>query len=346
MSYTCGMLLPEMLKDLPEDIREAFSGKEVLITGGLGFIGSNLAHALVPLGAKVTILDALLPPYGGNRFNVADIAEKLELIDGDIRDKALLDTLVVGKDFIFHLAGQVSYIDSKTKPFDDLDFNGRGNLTVLEAVREHAPTARILFSSSRLVYGKILTLPVREDHPTNPLSLYGIHKLLGEKYYRYYAHEFGIHGVSLRIPNPYGPRQQMKHGKYSIVGWFLRQALEDKVISIYGDGTQERDYIYITDIIDALLRLIVKGEAGEVYNVGSPERLRFVDMVDAIIKEVGSGSKEHVPWPATYERNETGDYIADTSRLAHVTGWRARVHFQEGLREMARYYRDHRAEYW
>jgi UDP-glucose 4-epimerase len=323
-----------------------FAGKRVLITGGLGFIGSSLAQALVPQGAHVTILDALLPAYGGNRFNLSGIEDKVELVDGNILDQELVEKLVTGVDYIFHLAGQVGYVDAKTQPFVDLDYNGKGNLIMLEAVRHVAPAARILFSSSRLVYGKILTLPVTEDHPTNPLSLYGIHKLLGEKYYTYYAHEFGVQGVSVRIPNPYGPRQQMKHSKYSIVGWFVRQALENQTIKVFGDGKQERDYIFISDIVEALLRLIAKGTAGEAYNIGSHERLQFVDMVDMIIKEAGGGQKELVPWPADYEKNETGDYRADTTKLAAATGWQPEVNFADGIREMVEYYRTNKKYYW
>lgn len=337
------MLTPE---HVPTEVRAALSNKRVLITGGLGFIGSNLARTLVSLGATVTILDALLPPYGGNRFNVHDIEDQLTLVDGNILDEALMGRLIKDSDYIFHLAGQVGYLDSKEQPFLDLEFNGKGNLIVLEAIRHHAPHARVLFSSSRLVYGKIVTTPVREDHPTNPLSLYGIHKLLGEKYYAYYANTFGVHGVSVRIPNPYGPRQQMKHARYSIVGWFVRQALDNKTITIYGDGHQERDYIYIDDIVDALLRLIVHGSPGEAYNIGSHERLRFVDMVDRILAEVGSGQKEHVPWPTDYEKNETGHYVADTSKIMNLTQWQPRVNFADGIQEMVAYYREHRPHYW
>lgn len=334
------------VEQIPREVQQALAGKNVLITGGLGFIGSNLTYPLVALGARVTILDALLPPYGGNRFNIHGLEKDVELVDGDIRDAELMNKIVQGKDLVFSLAGQVSYIDSKDQPFVDLDFNGRGHLTILEALRHVAPQARALFSSSRLVYGKIHTIPVREDHPTDPLSLYGIHKLLGEKYYRYYADTFGIPTVSLRIPNPYGPRQQMKHSKYSIVGWFVRQAMENKTITIFGDGKQERDYLYIDDIVSALLALSVQGEGGEVYNVGTHERVRFVDMVDAVLREVGSGSKEHVPWPEHYEKNETGNYIADTKKIETGTGWKPQVPLAQGVKEMVAYYKEHHAQYW
>lgn len=323
-----------------------FKGKEVLITGGAGFIGSCLAQTLVPLGARVTILDALLPLYGGNLFNLHGIREQVEFVEGDIRDQVLVEKLVKGKDIIYNFAAQVSYIDSKDKPFLDLDINGKGHLTVLEAVRSVAPAAKVMFSSSRMVYGRILTTPVGEQHPTDPLSLYGIHKLLGEKYYRYYADTFGIDTVSVRIPNPYGPRQQMKHSKYSIVGWFVRQAMEGKAIRIFGDGSQERDYLYIDDIVRAFCELTAHGKAGEVYNIGTHERIRFVDMVDAVLRNVGSGSKEHVPWPKDYEKNETGNYIADTSKIMAVSRWQPTVMLEDGIRQMVEYYRQYQSHYW
>lgn len=319
---------------------------KVLITGGAGFIGSNLAHALVKQGAQVTVLDALLPLYGGNEFNLEWIREQIEFVKGDIRDEELVKKLVVGKDFIYNFAAQVSYIDSKDQPFLDLDINGRGHLIMLEAVRQLVPQTKVFFSSSRLVYGKILTLPVKETHPTDPLSIYGIHKLLGEKYYRYYADTFGLHTVAVRIPNPYGPRQQMKHSKYSIVGWFIRQAMEGKTITIFGDGAQERDYLYVDDIVAAFLQLSEKGERGEVYNVGTDERIRFVDMVDAVLAAVGSGQKKHVPWPQNYEKNETGNYVADTSKLEKLTGWKPQTRLADGVAKTVDYYKKYRAHYW
>ncbi len=326
--------------------QEYFAGKKVLITGGPGFIGSTLAHDLVKLGAQVTLLDALLPLYGGNEFNVVDIKEKVEVVKGDIRDEALVAKLVTGKDIIYNLAAQVSYIDSKEQPFLDLDINGKGHLTVLEAVRVHAPQATVLFSSSRMVYSKIQTTPVREDHPTEPLSLYGIHKLLGEKYYQYYTNTFGVRTVSIRIPNPYGPRQQMKHSKYSIVGWFVRQAMEGKTITVFGDGSQERDYLYIDDIVNAFLALTMHGQSGEVYNIGTHERVTFGDMVAAVLAEVGSGSEEQVPWPENYEKNETGNYIADTGKIQSVCDWQPQVPLVEGIAQMVAYYKKYRREYW
>lgn len=319
---------------------------KILITGGAGFLGSNLAHALVQRGHDVTVLDAMLPLYGGNMFNLHGIEDAITFIRGDIRDAKLVKKLVVGVDIVYNLAAQVSYIDSKDQPFLDLDINGKGHLTVLEAVRAHVPNAKVFFSSSRMVYGKIQTTPVNESHPTEPLSLYGIHKLLGEKYCRYYSDTFGVHTVSVRIPNPYGPRQQMKHSKYSIVGWFVRQAMEGKIIEVFGDGSQERDYLYVDDIVDAFLQLTEKGISGEVYNIGTHERMRFGDMVDTVLSEAGTGTKQHIPWPQQYEKNETGNYVADTSKIEAVTQWKPSVPLQEGIHRMVEYYRQYRQHYW
>ena len=323
-----------------------FKNKNVLITGGAGFLGSSLAKRLVSFGSHVTILDAMFPLYGGNAFNLKPIEDKIEFIEGDIRNKELMDTVVSGKDIIYNFAAQISYIDSKDDPFTDLDFNGKGHLTVLESARVHAPHARILFSSSRMVYGKILTTPVAETHPTEPLSLYGIHKLLAEKYYKYYTHTFGMDTVSVRIPNPYGPGQQMKHNKYSIVGWFVRQAMEGKEITIFGDGSQERDYLYIDDIVDAFIELTKYGVAGEVYNIGTQERMTFEGMVDAILTEVGSGVKKYIPWPENYEKNETGNYVADTTKIEQITHWKPSVGLKEGIARMVAYYKENREQYW
>ena len=323
-----------------------FNGKKVLITGGAGFLGSSLAKKLVSLGADVTIVDAMLPLYGGNLFNLEAIIDRISFVEGDISDRELMKSVVGGKDIIFNFAAQVSYLDSKEDPFLDLEFNGKGHLTVLEAVRQHAPHARILFSSSRMVYGKILTNPVAETHPTEPLSLYGIHKLLAEKYYQYFFHTFGVDTVSIRIPNPYGPGQQMKHNKYSIVGWFVRQAMEGKAITVFGDGEQERDYLYIDDIVDAFIELAMHGEGGEVYNIGTQERVTFGSMVDTVLAEVGSGSKMHIPWPEHYEKNETGNYIADTTKIEKITSWKPSVPLKEGIARMVKYYKENQNHYW
>lgn len=331
---------------MKDNYRKKFEGKNILITGGAGFIGSSLAHALAGLGAKITILDAMLPLYGGNKFNLEGIMDQVNFIEGDIRNKDLIFKIVKGQDFIFNLAAQVSYIDSKDQPFLDLDINCLGHLNVLEAIRAVAPKCRVIFSSSRMVYGKILTIPVKEDHPTNPLSIYGIHKLTAEKYYQYYHNTFGSDTVVVRIPNPYGLRQQMKHNKYSIVGWFIRQAMEGQIITIFGDGKQERDYLFIDDIVDGFLKLAINGAAGEIYNMGAKEQTTLVNMVDAILSEIPTGKKKHISWPENYEKNETGSYIADTSKIERDTSWSAVVSLKEGIHRTVEYYKKYSKYYF
>jgi nucleoside-diphosphate-sugar epimerase len=300
----------------------------------------------VKLGAQVTIVDTLNPRYGGNWFNIDGVRDKLTPVIGDIRDEKLMTGLVQGKDVIFNLAAQVSYIDSSSIPFEDLDVNGRGQLVLLEACREHNRKACVVFSSSRLVLGKIIEDPVTELHPTNPLSLYGAHKLVAEKYHFMYFKDYGIPTVVLRLTNPYGDRQQMKHSKYSMPGWFMRLAMEGKEISVFGDGTQIRDYVYVADVVDAFLRAGVTEDAhGKTFNCGSGTSYRFKDMVTAVVDTVGKGAIRYVPWPENYERVETGDFRTDISQLSTVTGWHPSVPLTEGIRRMFEYYTAHRAHY-
>lgn len=323
-----------------------FKNKNILITGGAGFIGSSVAKELVKHGAHVTILDAMLPLYGGNLFNLEDIQDEIKFVNGDIRDEELVNSLVPGMDIIYNFAGQVSHLDSKDIPLVDLDINCRGHLIVLEAMRKHAPEAKVLFSSSRMVYGKIVQTPADENHPTKPLSIYGIHKLLGEMYYRYYFETFGLATISVRIPTPYGPRQHMKHSKYSVVGWFLRQSLDNEVIKIFGDGTQSRDYIYIDDVVDAFLKLGTDGKPGEVYNLGTDEKTRLIDMVEAILKETQVGSMILAPYPDNYVVGGFGDYVANYEKIKRDTSWEPQVRLTEGVKKMVDYYKKNRESYW
>jgi UDP-glucose 4-epimerase len=326
-----------------------FQGRRVLITGGLGFLGSNLAHRLVALGAEVTLVDALFPKYGGNWFNVEGIRDKLTVKVADVREVGLMDELVIGQDAIFHFAAQVSYIDSLDDPLEDLDMHCGSTLVALEACRYHNPDARFIFSSSRLQFGAIDPEhnPVKEDTPNRPLSLYGIHKAASERYLYIYHKDFGLRTVSFRIANPYGPRQQMKHSKYSIVGWFIRQAMDGSTIKIFGDGRQLRDYVYVDDMVEAMLLAVVSDRsAGQVYNLGSGIGTPFGEMARAVVDVVGSGGVEFVPWPDDYERNETGDYVTDISKAREELGFEPRIPLVEGIENTAAYYRQYKEHYW
>jgi UDP-glucose 4-epimerase len=322
-------------------------GARILITGGAGMIGSTIAHLAVAQGAQVTILDALLPLYGGNMLNLHGILDKVRFLQGDIRDLALMQRVVPGFDFIFSLAGQVSYVDSNTDPLLDLDINCKGHLQLLEACRRENPKARLLFASSRFVYGRIEANPVDEQHPFNCLSIYGIHKLAGEKYYRFYHEAHGLETVSVRIANPYGPRQQMKHSKYGIVNWFIRLALEGRPLTVFGDGQQRRDYIFNTDLAAACLALILIPEtAGQVYNVGSGTGVPFIDMARLVAAAVPGTELRQVEWPQDRYFVETGDYISDISLITAVSSWRPQTTLQDGIARTVAYYREHRQAYW
>lgn len=316
-----------------------FNKKKVLITGGLGFIGSNLALRLVESGASITAIDNLNPLYGGNIFNINEIAGNIKIIINDMRNIEIMMPLIETAEIVFHLAAQVSYIDSLSLPNEDLDLNARSTLNILECCRKSNPKVKIVFSSSRMVYGKVTQSIVTENSPTNPLSLYGIHKLTSEKYLLMYFKDFGIPSTILRLTNPYGPRQQIKHNKYSLVGWFIRQAMEGNVIKIFGDGAQLRDYIFADDIVNAMLKCAEAPEAvGEVINVGFGQSIRFCDMVRVVIACVKHGKMEFIPWPNDYEKIETGDISLDISKLKAITSWQPNISLEEGIRKTYEYY--------
>ena len=321
--------------------------RRILVTGGAGMLGSAIARLALEQGAEVTVVDAMLPLYGGNRFNLPEGHERLTVIEGDVRDAALMRRVVDGADWIFNLAAQVSYVDSNIDPFTDLDINCRGHLTLLEACRLSGRRPRVVFSSSRFVYGTVERNPVDEHHPFNCLSIYGIHKLAGEKYHRFYYDAYGIPTVALRIANPYGPGQQMKHAKYGIVNWFVRLALEGKPLSVYGDGAQVRDYIYVDDLAEAFLAVAADdGTSGETYNLGSGVGARFRDMAEMIAEEIPGTVVQSVEWPANRAFVETGDYVADVTKLSAATGWKPKVFLREGIARTVAFYRAHRARYW
>lgn len=316
-----------------------FKNKNILITGGLGFLGSSLAHKLNEYDANITIIDNLNPLYGGNMFNIENIFDNIKLIINDVRNTEILIPLIESADIIYHFAAQVSYIDSLSIPYEDLDLNAKATLSILECCRKYNCKARILFSSSRMIYGKVDRELVTENSHANPLSLYGIHKLASEKYLMMYYNNFGIPSTILRLTNPYGPRQQIKHNKYSLVGWFIRQAMEGKTIQIFGEGTQLRDYIFVDDIVNAMLKCTEVDEAiGEVINVGSGESTRFCDMVKIVIDCVKNGDIEFIPWPDNYEKVETGDIAVDVSKLKNITSWQTANSLEEGVNKTVEYY--------
>ena len=330
----------ESFQDISTTHNEKIRGKRILILGGLGMIGSNLACKLVACDAEVTIVDAFIEPFGANLFNISGIKEKVNLNIADIRDRDAMKILVRDKDIIFNLAGQISHNDSIDNPLLDADINYIGHLNVMESIKKYNPKATVLFSGSRLQFGLIDSLPVNEKHPLNPRTPYALNKTASEQMYNYYNNVFGIHTVVFRIANPYGIRCQMKHSKYSIVNYFIRQAMQNATIKVFGYGKQIRDYIYVEDLIDAFILASVSDNTnGEIYNIGSGTGTAFIDMVETIIDVVDKGKVKYVPWPDDYLNVETGDYITDISKISLDLEWKPRIELREGVEISYNYYK-------
>jgi UDP-glucose 4-epimerase len=326
--------------------REFYRDRPVLITGGLGFIGSNLARQLVALGARVLIVDSLIPDYGGNLFNISGIEDRVRVNIVDIRQQSTMNDLVCGHDVIFNLAGQVSHIDSMQDPSTDLDINCRGQLCVLEACRRNNTSVKVVFAGTRQIYGRADTLPVAEDHLVRPTDVNGINKAAGEYYHLVYNNVFGIRACSLRLTNVYGPRQLIKHNRQGFVAWFIRLALENREIQIFGDGTQLRDFVYVDDAVDAFLRAGADDVSnGEVFNVGGREPITHGDLVELMIRLAGSGRFRCVAWPPDKKAIDIGDFYADSSKIRSTLGWQPVTPLADGLRRTFEFYRAHLDQY-
>jgi UDP-glucose 4-epimerase len=324
------------------DLREFYRGRPVLITGGAGFIGSNLAHRLVALGADVLIVDSLLSDYGGNLFNLAAIEHRVRINIADVRQGTTMNYLVRGREVIFNLAGQVSHIDSMRDPHTDLEINCRSQLTILEACRQHNPATKVVFASTRQVYGRPVRLPVDESHLVRPTDINGINKAAGENYHLVYNNVFGVRACSLRLTNVYGPRQLIRHNRQGFIGWFIRLALEGAEIQIYGDGSQIRDFVYVDDAAEAFLLAGMRDDCnGDVFNIGGREPTAHRDLVALLIDAAGRGTVRYVPWPADKQRIDIGSFYSDSSKFTAATGWRPAIGLAEGLRRTLAYYQEH-----
>ena len=329
-----------------ETYREFYRGRRVLITGGLGFIGSNLAKALVDIGADVLLVDSLLPDYGGNFANIAGFEQRLRVNIADVRQATTMNYLVRGRDVTFNLAGQVSHIDSMRDPHTDLEINCRSQLTILEACRQHNPATKVVFAGTRQIYGRPDRLPVDESHLVRPTDINGINKAAGENYNIVYNNVFGVRACSLRLTNVYGPRQLIRNNRQGFIGWFIRLALEGKEIQVYGDGSQIRDFVYVDDVADAFLRAGADDDVnGDVFNVGGSEPIAHRDLVKILIDEAGRGSVRFVEWPEEKRRIDIGSFYSDSSKFTAVTGWQPRVNLREGFRRTLEYYRIHFEKY-
>ncbi len=331
---------------LSEKTADFYRGKKILITGGLGFIGSTLAFKLVDFGAEVLLVDSLFPDYGGNMFNIHGIETRVTVNISDVRDQYSMNYLVKGQDCIFNLAGTLSHIDSMRDPFTDLEINCVAQLSILEALRHNNPDAKILFAGTRGQYGRAKTLPVTEEHLMRPTDVNGINNMAGEWYHILYNNVYGIRATSLRLTNTFGPRHQMKHYRQGILNWFIRQVIDGVKIKIYGDGKQIRDTNFVDDVVDAML-VAMANEAtnGEVYNLGgTPVSLRdFVEKMAVIRRGV---EYELVPFPPEAKDIEIGDYVADYSKFGELTGWKPSTTIEAGIETSLDYYAKNKEHYW
>jgi len=327
-------------------IADFYRDRRVMITGGLGFIGSNLAIRLVELGADVLLVDSLIPEAGGNFANIEPVKTRLRVNVADIRQASTMNYLVQGQDVIFNLAGQVSHIDSMRDPHTDLEVNCRAQLTLLEACRHHNPAAKVVFAGTRQVYGRPDALPVTEQHLVRPTDVNGINKAAGEYYHLVYNNVFRVRACSLRLTNVYGPRQLIRHNRQGFIGWFIRLAIENREIEVFGDGSQVRDFVYVEDAVDAFLRAGYCGSCdGEVFNVGGLEPITHRDLVELLIDVAGTGRVRYVPWPDDKKRIDIGSFYSDSSKFTRTTGWHPSVDLREGFRRTIEYYRAHLPQY-
>src|SRR3954462_9713333 len=326
--------------------REFYRGRRVLVTGGLGFIGSNLARQLVELGADVLLVDAMIEQYGGNLFNIAGFAERVRVNFADVRNESIMDVLVRDREVIFNLAGQVSHIDSMRDPYTDLDINCRAQLSMLEACRKFNPSTKVVFAGTRQVYGKPDRLPVDEHHLVRPIDVNGVNKAAGEYYHLLYNNVFGVRACSLRLTNVYGPRQLIKHNRQGFIGWFIRLAIEGGSIQIYGDGSQLRDFVYVDDAADAFLRAGASDDCnGEAFNVGGDVPVSHSDLAAELVQISGAGRVEYVSWPPDKKVIDIGSFYADSTRFMTATGWKPAVPLADGLRRTVDFYRRHFSRY-
>jgi UDP-glucose 4-epimerase len=324
------------------DYLEFYRGRKVMVTGGLGFIGSNLARRLVELGSDVLLIDSLIPDYGGNLFNIDGIADRVRVNIADVRQQSTLNHLVRDRDVIFNLAGQVSHIDSMREPYADLEINCRGQLTILEACRHNNPGVKVVFAGTRQVYGHPDSLPVNESHLVRPTDVNGINKAAGEYYHLVYNNVFKVRACSLRLTNVYGPRQLIRHSRQGFLAWFIRLAIEDRAIQIYGDGSQLRDFVYVDDAADAFLRAGASDACnGDAFNVGGTEPLSHRELAGLLVAIAGSGRVEYVEWPPEKKAIDIGDFYADSSKFRRVTGWTPTVSLGDGLASTVAFYREH-----
>ncbi|MFM7736217.1 MAG: NAD-dependent epimerase/dehydratase family protein [Alphaproteobacteria bacterium] len=326
--------------------RAAFAGRRCVVTGGLGFIGSNLALELARAGASVRVVDAMVPGHGGNPRNLDGASGSIEVLIANVGDDERVAPALSDADFVFNLAGQISHLDSMEDPLTDFDLNARSHLSLLETLRRLGSTAVIVYTSTRQIYGRPRRLPVDETHPVDPVDVNGISQHAAEQLHLLYARVYGMRACSLRLTNVYGPRLRLADSRQGVLGVFLRLALDDETLRLYGEGSQLRDFLHVDDVVDALLAAALEPAAvGEAFNVSHDEVLSLHAAASAIVTAAGSGRVELVPWPRDREAIDIGDFVGDSTKARRVLGWAPRVAFADGIRETVAFYRERRAWY-
>ena len=324
-----------------------YSGKEILITGGLGFIGSNLARSLVAQGANVTLVDSLIPQYGGNKFNIDDFRDEVSVNICDVRDPFAISSLIQDQDYLFNLAGQTSHLDSMADPHTDLDINVAAQLSILEVCRKENPDIKIVFASTRQLYGSPDYLPVDEKHPIRPVDVNGINKLAGEWYHLLYNNVYGIRTCALRLTNTYGPGMRVKDARQTFLGIWIRLLLEGKPIKVFGDGKQLRDFNFVDDCVEALLLAGASDQAnGKIYNLGCSEVIGLKDLAKMMVNLGYGGSFDLAPFPSERKTIDIGDYYSDFSLITKELGWVPKIDLKDGLKLTLNYYSTHSSHYW
>ena len=329
------------------DLAQHFDGRRVLITGGLGFVGSTLAHELIEAGARVVLVDSLIPEYGGNLANIEDIRERVTVNISDVRDEHSFRYLIQGQDYLFNLAGQTSHLDSMRDPYADLEINCRSQLSILEACRNYNPTVKVVFASTRQIYGRPQYLPVDESHPVVPVDVNGINKTAGEWYHLLYGEVYGLRVSVLRLTNTYGPRMRVKDARQTFLGYWLRAIVSGEELTVFGDGEQRRDLNYVDDAVRAFLLAAGDEHAnGKTYNLGDRHAVSLLELAETLVALNGGGRYRLVPFPSDRKAIDIGDYYADFTKIEHDLGWRPTVSLEEGLGRSLAFYREHAADYW
>lgn len=319
-----------------------FEGRRCVVTGGLGFIGAALVHHLQGVGAVVTVIDALIPQHGGDLRNL-DGLDGVTLVRADIGDAELVTPDIADAEFVFNVAGQVSHLESMHEPLRDLDLNARSHLAFLEILRYNNPTAMVVQTSTRQVYGRPKYLPVDEDHPTNPVDINGVDKLAGEQFHLLYHAVHGLRTCALRLTNVYGPRQCLTRDGLGFLPVFVRRALRHEPITVYGDGKQLRDCLHVDDVVSAMCLAMLSPDAvGQIFNLGHPQALGLLDIANLTVAAAGGGSDVSlIPWPPEHAQIDIGSFQGDFSKAKRVLGWEPEVSFADGIATTMDFYRDH-----